>query len=219
MSTTNRITPDDRAPRPNGHAPSHANGRADEGSPTNALSSTVRPAKNTPQISSSRSRARAAADDPHAVPNATAAAPPPARTASDASAAAARDSKIDPTNGESPISDLPASAVKPDPKSEGPSAAKNSKREPPPPLPPGERPLPPDGGRFVDSVHEKADITEAGRRLLNSEDEKIVKGIWDLLVSLKYRNAEDPFGKEPPEVKVGIPRPIRDKPLQPPPQS
>src|SRR5271170_4991938 len=96
MSSNNRPTPEPRMPRANGHAPSQLNGHAGESDLTAAEQGA--PAVNTsPQkVSTKRSRARAAADDPHDAPYATTAAPPPAGKARDTSAAAACDSNTDP---------------------------------------------------------------------------------------------------------------------------
>jgi hypothetical protein len=72
-------------------------------------------------------------------------------------------------------------------------------------LPPGELPLPEDAYAFVSAVHEKADIIEAGRRLLNSGDEKIVKGVWDRLVNLRFGKDEEQSSDGPQRIVIDIP--------------
>ncbi len=79
------------------------------------------------------------------------------------------------------------------------------------PVPPGALPLPKDGAAFVSAVHEKADIVEVGRRLLNSGDEKIVKAVWDRLVDLKFGNDQTPNDSQGIDM-TGAPRPIRNTP-------
>jgi len=196
MNTTKRSTPDGGPSLSNGHAANnaHVNGHANEP----AASSNGACEKD----SSPQARARAASDDPHAVPSATAAVPPPASTARDASAEVARVSKSKKGRG----------------KRNGKTSAKRAKPEPPPPLPPGELPLPENGSAFVGAVHGKADIIEAGRRLLNSKDEKVIKSVWDRLVNLKYGNTPEQTDEDLGRVIVGMPRPIRNKPPQPPEQ-
>jgi hypothetical protein len=225
MNHSHRATPENRAPRPNGHIA--ANGEARTNGHAEAEDSArVAPSTSAPPLplSAPRLRARAAADDPHAAPNATAAAPPPAGTARDDSAATARVSNATPDAGEpdGETSGEPAGGSASERPAPGTRTGKSGRGKPgdaPPAnekehleLPPGELPLPPDGTTFVDAVHAKADLVEAGRRLLNSRDEKIVKGLWDLLVNLKYGNSEGSSEEAPPEVKVGIPRPIRPQP-------
>ena len=219
MPTTNRIAPD-RPPLPNGHAAQHTNSHADaqvdgppgKSAPAAPITSMSPAAIAGAKISARRSRARAASDDAH-VPSSgasanPAAAPPVASADRDAGAAAARDSN----NG--PIPEVaPQSSATPKPEK-----AKDDPAKPWPFLPPGKLPLPEDGATFVSNMHEQADIIEAGRRLLNSKDEKIIKGVWDRLVNLKSGNSEEQPDDESRRVIVGMPRPIRKPPQPPAPQ-
>jgi hypothetical protein len=132
------------------------------------------------------------------VPNATAAAPPPACTARVDSAAPARVSK----KNEGSHS-----------RGRGSAAPRADK----PPLPPGELPLPEEGGAFVSAVHEKADVVEVVRRLLHSNDDKIIKGVLDRLLNLKYGNADQsPDPSADGLDMTGAPRPDFDSPPLPP---
>jgi len=192
MDTTNRTVQDD-GPLTNGQSVQRINGHAKESAPK----------KRGGGPAARRARAQAAPDDAHGTPVAPAPGPPAASATHDACADAACVSNSE--------------------KSHAPSAAgtagdagRRNKKEPPPALPAGELPLPEDAGAFVNALHAKADLVEAGRRLLNSEDEKIIKAIWDRLVNLKYGHSEDACDEEPRRVIVGMPRPTRpDPPPQP----
>jgi hypothetical protein len=194
MSITNRVAPDDRAPRPNGHADDSALAEHTNVVPTEATQDAPAAGISARRASTKRSRARAGADDPHAVPNATAAAPPPACTARVDSAAPARVSK----------------------KNEGSHSRGRGSAAPrvdKPPLPPGELPLPEEGGDFVSAVHEKADVVEVVRRLLHSNDDKIIKGVLDRLLNLKYGNPEQSSDSDSGGLSIeGAPRPVRNRP-------
>ena len=80
------------------------------------------------------------------------------------------------------------------------------------PVPPGAFPLPKDGAAFVSAVHEKADIVEVGRRLINSSDEKIVKAVWDRLVNLKFGKVDEQSNQEPQRIVIDIPGAQREWP-------
>ncbi len=80
------------------------------------------------------------------------------------------------------------------------------------PVPPGAFPLPKDGASFVNAVHEKADILEVGRMLLNSSDEKIVKAVWDRLVNLKFGKVDEQSNQEPQRIVIDIPGAQREWP-------
>ena len=194
MANTNRIAPDERPSLPNGHLPENGNTRMDGHA---AESRTIAPVDSGPaaKVPIKRHRARAASDDAHEAPSATAAAPAPASTVRDASAEVARASK-----------DEKGCETRRERRS-----GSSANTEPPLPLPPGKLPLPEDAAAFVSAVHEQADIIEVGRRLLNSKDEKIIKGVWDRLVNLKFGNTDQAPDTTSEGMSIeGAPRPDRD---------
>jgi hypothetical protein len=192
MSTTNRTTHDDGPQLTNGKITRHVNGHAKE----SVANATSRPG------SSTRNRAQAASDDAHGTPDAPAPAPPAAASAThDACADAACVSNENST--EEHVAKIPGAA-----RAGSTTEEKTDKL----PVPPGALPLPKDGAAFVSAVHEKADIVEVGRRLLNSGDEKIVKAAWDRLVDLKF-GADQSSDTESEGIDMtGAPRPIRNTP-------
>ena len=214
MSTTHRTTHDDPPQRINGHLSTPVNGPA-TASPVDAESAG---GAAPPSGSRKRYRARAASDDAHRTPVAPAPGPPAASAPGDASAEVARDS-----NGNSE-SGAAAESLGPDDKAKNPAdrggetngskttetgAEQKPAREP---LPPGTRPLPADASAFVSAVHEQADLIEVGRRLLNSKDEKIIKGVWDRLVNLKFGKAEGESDQDPQRIVIDIPGAQREWP-------
>jgi hypothetical protein len=197
MSTTNRIT---HGETPHGEAPQLTNGKlamqvngSAEKSATSAKSRRASP---------KRIRAQAAPVDAQGTSHAPAPAPPAAAsTTHDACAAAACVSNEN--SAEEHVAKNPSSG-RPGNSSEQQSAKL--------PVPPGAFPLPKDGASFVNAVHEKADILEVGRMLLNSSDEKIVKAVWDRLVDLKFGADQTPEADSGGIDMTGAPRPIRNTP-------
>jgi len=191
MGTTNRITHDDGRQLTNGKIVKHVNGHTEA-----SAASTSRPGG-----SPRRPRAQAASDDAHGTPVAQAPGPPAASANHDACADAACDSNSEKSSAASSAGAVGTASGRKNPKD----------AEPPPALPPGELPLPEDAAAFVSAVHAKADIIEVGRRLLNSKDEKIVKGVWDRLVNLKFGDAEQASDANIDSINMtGAPRPIRN---------
>jgi len=207
--STSRITHDDHPPLPNGrpgkHSSTRANGHAKESTS----------AENAPQISAPQARARAAADDARGTPDAPASAPPAASANRAGDAAAARDSKhhageeVTP-NGANLREEAAAkaeakSAARAAGKAER-EAAKRLRTEKAPPLAAGTAPLPMDHHAFTEALHAKIDFLEVGKKLLNSSDEKIVKGVWEHMLELRY-GQEAATSDDAQRIVIDMPRP------------
>jgi len=218
MATTNRLTAATRASLPNGKFAKNLNGHARDSAPHDA---TPGPAPNdlAPQA-----RARAAADEDHGVSlrasDPPAAAPPAASTDRAVYAAAARDSKSPAVAsgpaaapGDEPRHATPAGieakrddAKRDDAKRTG---TKNVPSEPQPPVPPARQHMPDSAEEYAEAVHAKADLVDVGRRLLNSQDERILRAVWQHLLEMRYgRDAALDDGVT--QVNVDVSRPTFD---------
>lgn len=161
-------------------------------------------------------RARAASDDAHAASSgasATAAVPPAASPDRGAYADAARVS-----NGEVTALSAPKprkrrgaqaeAEAKAERKTESKKSAKDAKQHDDD-IPPGMGPLPDDVIAFTEALHTQVDFLAVGNKLLRSPDERIVKGVWENMLELRY-------GKEvPPEesarrIVIDMERPNHD---------
>src|SRR5271163_1710177 len=192
MSTTNRITHGDTPQLTNGKLATQVNGSGEK----SAKSSKARGA------SPRQIRAQAAPVDAQGTSHAPAPAPPAAAsTTHDACAAAAC------VSNEKRAEEHVAR------RNNGVAMGSSSEQQiEKVPVPPGAFPLPKDGASFVNAVHEKADILEVSRMLLNSTDEKIVKAVWDRLVNLKFGKVDDPSSQEPQRIVIDIPGAQREWP-------
>lgn len=78
-------------------------------------------------------------------------------------------------------------------------------------IPPGSESLPEDGISFVDAMHERIDLWEAGKNLMQHKDPKIVQRAWERLLEMKYgKGPAAGAGEEVPQIIFDTPRPIRD---------
>jgi len=68
---------------------------------------------------------------------------------------------------------------------------------------PGEGPLPADPADFVDEIHQRLDLFEIWRALLNSEDEKIKQRAVEKLTEMRYKSAAS-MADEPPHIVFDI---------------
>jgi len=208
MSTTHRTTHDDPAQRTNGHLAKHVNGQA---STSAVATDDAESAENATPAGGSptRPRARAASDDAHGTPVAPAPGPPAASRPRDLSADAARDSKIDDAKGaarkkRTGRAKRNASSKPPTPPKPKDSGNKNDK---PDPIPPSLVALPADAFKFTEALHAQADFLAVGKRLLNSDDERIVKGVWEYMLELRY-GKEAPADDNSRRIVIDMPRPL-----------
>ena len=200
MATSNRVPPDEKPAPPNVHAAKrangHENGKLRAGAESRADESAGRDITAT---TDKRDRARAASDDTHGVSLGASviAAPPAANTDHDRSAEAARDSS-------KKKSSSAASAKKRAPR--GKKTKETEEREP---VPPGLDVLPADGPAFTEALNAQADLLEVGRRLLNSNDERIIKGVWEHMLELRY-GKEAPMSEDARRIVIDVERPNYD---------
>jgi hypothetical protein len=203
---TSHLSSEEKPALPNGNATKHVNGRltghangklmASEKSSGNEAASTEIAAI------AKRDRARAASDDTHGVSFGAPviAAPPAANTDHDRSAEAARDSSKRKTGA----------AKTADPAEKRAPRKKKSKRpeeeQPREPIPPGLNVLPADATAFTEALNAQADFLEVGKRLLNSDDQRIVKGVWEHMLELRY-GKEAPADESARRIVIDMPRP------------
>ena len=197
MGTTNRITHDETL---HGDTPQLTNGKL--ATPVNGQAKEPATGAKARGKSPKRTRAQAAPVDAQGTSHAPAPAPPAAAsTTHDACAAAACVSNEHPAE-EQVAKNAGGSRT-------GSSSGQQIEKLP---VPPGAFPLPKDGASFVNAVHEKADILEVSRMLLNSTDEKIVKAVWDRLVNLKFGKVDEQSSQEPQRIVIDIPGAQREWP-------
>jgi hypothetical protein len=77
-------------------------------------------------------------------------------------------------------------------------------------IPPGSEALPEDGMTFVDAMHERIDLWEVGKKLMQNGDAKIVQRAWERMLEMKYGKGPSAPGDEVPQIIFDTPRPIRD---------
>jgi hypothetical protein len=76
----------------------------------------------------------------------------------------------------------------------------------PRPIPPGGEKLPEDGPSFAEALHAKADLIEVGARLLQTNDPRIVRAVWEHALLMRY--GKDGGGDGRPEtIVVDVARP------------
>jgi hypothetical protein len=209
MSTTNRITPDDRPPLPNGQVDKHVNGHGKESAP-DAVSPRGSGARR-PRHPVPRTRAQAASDDTQGAPHAPAAVPAAAspdpyahaEVACVSSEGSTLESATNCPNQSGSAGDPVRAALQLAPKED---RNKHKDREP---VPPGTEPLPDDTIAFTEALHMRADFLVIGQRLLNSGDEKIVKGVWEHMLELRYGQQAAP-SNTPEHIVIDMPRPKHD---------
>lgn len=76
-------------------------------------------------------------------------------------------------------------------------------------IPPGEGPLPLSPGEFVDEIHQRIDLFEVWKDLLESKDDKIKQRAAERLTDLRYKGAAAP-AEEAQQIIIDIPGPKRD---------
>ena len=76
-------------------------------------------------------------------------------------------------------------------------------------IPPGEGPLPPNPGDFVEEIHRRIDMFEIWVSLLKSKDEKIKQRAAERLTDLNYKGTAA-LADEPQQIIFDLPRPKRD---------
>jgi hypothetical protein len=76
-------------------------------------------------------------------------------------------------------------------------------------IPPGEGPLPLSPGEFVDEIHQRIDLFEVWKDLLESKDDKIKQRAAERLTDLRYKGAAAPT-EESQQIIIDIPGPKRD---------
>lgn len=198
MATSHRVPPEEKPAPLHGHAAKrvngHSNGKLVAGGEDRAGGSA---SCDIAAGSIKQDRARAASDDTHGVSNGASviAAPPAANTDHDRSAAAARDS----SKKEKTATPKPATRGKK-------HKATAEAREP---VPPGLDILPADAKAFTEAINAQADLLEVGRRLLNSGDERIIKGVWEHMLELRY-GKEAPADESARRIVIDMPRPNYD---------
>jgi hypothetical protein len=202
MATSNRMTQDPKPPLGNSCAGRRAPSRTRE--PV-----VVDPAEVPGE---QKVRARAASDDAHVASSgasATAAVPPAASPDRGAYADVARVSSGEVTALTAPKPRRGRGAqgnTEPRPKPKN-SARKGKQQDDD--LPPGMGPLPDDVVALTEALHTQVDFLAVGNKLLRSPDERIVKGVWENMLELRY-------GKEvPPEenarrIVIDVERPHYD---------
>jgi hypothetical protein len=203
MATSHRVPPEEKPAPLNGHAPKRVNGHANEKLLASVENATdVSASWGIAATNNKRDRARAASDDTHGVSNGASviAAPPAANTDHDRSAEAARDSSNRKKEGATA-----ASARKRTPRGKKTDKAE----EPHEPIPPGLDVLPADGPAFTEALNAQADLLEVGRRLLNSKDERIIKGVWEHMLELRY-GKEAPTDENARRIVIDVERPNYD---------
>jgi len=136
---------------------------------------------------------KAASDDAGGITGALAANSIAAGTVRDACAAAA-----EPSNTPTP----PNSATPAGPCATGEDTEKG--------IPPGSEPLPEDGISFVDAMHERIDLWEVGKRLMQHEDPKIAQRTWERILEMKYGKGPAAPGDEAPQIIFDTPGPVQD---------
>jgi hypothetical protein len=62
---------------------------------------------------------------------------------------------------------------------------------------------------FTESLNAQADFLEVGKRLLNSSDERIVKGVWEHMLELRY-GKEAPADENARRIVIDVERPNYD---------
>jgi hypothetical protein len=78
-----------------------------------------------------------------------------------------------------------------------------------PEIPPSAEPLPEDGPAFVEALHERLDLLEVGKSLLESADEKIKQRAWERMLEMRYGKGA-PAVEEAQHIVIDLPRPVRD---------
>jgi len=200
MATSHRVPPAEKPVLPNGHAAKRVNANSNGRLLNDSLSQVDESAsEDAVGTANKRDRARAASDGTHGVSLGASviAAPPAANTDHDRSAEAARDS----SRGKSSSA---ASAKKRAPR--GKKTKETEEREP---VPPGLDVLPADGPAFTEALNAQADLLEVGRRLLNSNDERIIKGVWEHMLELRY-GKEAPMNEDARRIVIDVERPNYD---------
>lgn len=76
-------------------------------------------------------------------------------------------------------------------------------------IPPGEGPLPLSSGEFVDEIHQRIDLFEVWKGLLQSTDDKIKQRAAERLTDLRYKGAAV-AAEEAQQIIIDIPGPKRD---------
>jgi hypothetical protein len=208
MATSHRVPPEEKPAPLNGHAAKRVNGHSNGKLPGGPLSHADESAcGEVAAENNKRDRARADSDDTHGVSNGASviAAPPAANTDHDRSAEAARDSSNRKKEG-----DTAASSRKRTPRRKKTDKAEETRE----PVPPGLDVLPADGPAFTEALNAQADLLEVGRRLLNSSDERIIKGVWEHMLELRY-GKEAPTDENARRIVIDMPCPLRtDLPTQ-----
>ncbi|HZC65069.1 MAG TPA: hypothetical protein VE545_00735 [Candidatus Dormibacteraeota bacterium] len=214
MATSHRVPPEEKPAPLNGAATKQVNGRMNERVNEYANGTLMTGEKSHSNESAGgetaavakRDRARAASDDTHGVSFGASviAAPPAANTDHDRSAEAARDSSKRRTRAGA----LAHSAEKRE------SRKKKHKQvegeEPHEPIPPGLNVLPADALAFTEALNAQADFLEVGKkRLLNSGDQRIVKGVWEHMLELRY-GKEAPVDENARRIVIDVERPNYD---------
>jgi len=75
-------------------------------------------------------------------------------------------------------------------------------------IPPGSEPLPEDGMTFVEAMHERIDLWEVGKKLMQNGDAKIVQRAWERMLEMKYGKGPSAPGDEVPQIIFDTPRPV-----------
>jgi hypothetical protein len=208
MGATNRITQEERPPLPNGHTAQRVaprvNGHAQEVAQDESATNNLAP----------QARAQAAADDAHGTPDAPASVPPAASANRADDAAAACDS-----NGSAEQAATPRHLTRSE-KAAAKAAAKAARdavnsqaAERTPTLQAGTAQLPADHHAFTEALHAKVDFLEVGKHLLNSSDEKIVKGVWEHMLELRYGKEAAP-SESAHHIVIDVPRPRHNDPSE-----
>ena len=210
MATSHRVPPEEKTAAPNGVATRHLNGRTNERVNGHANGKLMTGEQSHSNQSAGaeiaevakRDRARAASDDTHGVSFGASviAAPPAANTDHDRSAEAARDSSKRRT-----LDVVPADRA--ERRGQRKKKPKQSQDEPPrDPIPPGLDGLPADATAFTEALNAQADFLEVGKRLLNSDDQRIVKGVWEHMLELRY-GKEAPVDESARRIVIDVERP------------
>jgi hypothetical protein len=76
----------------------------------------------------------------------------------------------------------------------------------PPSLPAGRENLPPNATSFAEAINGKADLLEVSTRLLNSTDQRIVRGVWEHMLEMRYGNAAR-VDRGAQQIVIDMPRP------------
>jgi hypothetical protein len=206
MGTTHRVTHTDQSlsknhpPPTNGSAAKHGNGHGQ--------ASAARPQAG--DEAATPDRARAASDDAHEASSgasAKAAIPPAASAERVACAEVARASNGDSAKEPAAKNARKSRARRGSRRKTLGDAASDEASETATPLPPALRLLPADAIKFTEELHAQADFLEVGKRLLNSTDERIVKGVWEHMLELRY-GKEAPPDENARRIVIDMPRPL-----------